>query len=571
MAEFLELKMSRCKDCYKCLRDCSIKAISMKRHQAQIIPEKCILCGKCALVCPQNAKIIRDDTWKLQDLLHQNAPIVASIAPAFVSSFKISNFQIMRQALKKLGFSDAMETAVGANAVTRKYSSLMDSGKYENLISSACPALCKLIQIYFPESLKYLAPVDSPMLAHAKMIKKENPEAKVVFIGPCIAKKREGEESGLIDIVLTFEELNDMFASRGINLMDIKLEEDETFTEIKSANKAKLYPITRGIIKSFNIQHSGYEHISVDGYKRCVDVLENIDSLSKVFLEMNICEYSCVNGPCSLKSEGGPFKANTNIRKYVEKDINFLPAEKDNTPLPGLNIYHEYSPMNEKVIKPTELEIKEILVKTGKHNPEDELNCGTCGYDTCREKAEALFYGYTEVDVCLPFMRKKAESMSYEIIHNSPNGIVIIDNDMKIIDINKKALDIYGLVPSNYSGRYAYDLFDSNEFQVAKNTKSTVTMEKKHIRKTDSIVSITISPLKGYDILFGVMKDITKDEKTHDKLLALKLETLATTDEVIKKQMRVAQEIASLLGETTAETKVALLKLKKTLHQEEDI
>ncbi len=570
MVEFLELKLSRCKDCYKCLRECSIKAISMKWHQARIIPEKCILCGKCAQVCPQNAKIIRDDKGKLLDLLKQDTPVIASLAPAFVSSFSVFDFEKMRAALKMIGFTDAEETAVGANAVTREYASLMESGKFKNLITSACPALCKLIQIYFPDSLKYLAPVDSPMVAHAKMIKRDNPEAKVVFIGPCIAKKREGEESGVVDVVITFEELNELLNSNNIDLNSIEVEQKPLSNDMR-ANRAKLYPINRGIIKSFNVPVGGYEHICIDGYKRCVDVLENLNSLSNVFLEMNICEYSCVNGPCSLKIDGGAFKANTNVRSYAEKDLDTLPKEEDNAPIKDLDIAHQYPSLEFEMTPPSNSQIEKILRNTGKYSPEDELNCGTCGYDTCRKKAEALYHGFTEIDVCLPFMRKKAESMSYEIIHNSPNGIITVDKDMKIIDINKKALSLLGLSTQDYKGRFAYTLFDTTEFLMAINDNTTIVSEKKHIPATGAIVSMTVSPLKGSDILFGIMKDITRDEKTSNKLMAMKLETLATTDEVIKKQMRVAQEIASLLGETTAETKVALLKLKKTLQQEEEI
>ncbi len=567
MTEFLELKRSRCKDCYKCLRECLVKAISMKGHQARIIPEKCILCGKCALTCPQNAKVVRNDTDRLLELLSQETPVIASIAPAFASSFSIFDFEKMKAALKLLGFADAYETSIGANAVTREYASLMKSNNYNNLITSACPALCKLIQIYYPKALKYLAPVDSPMVAHAKMIKKDIPHSKVVFIGPCIAKKREGEESKHVDLVLTFEDLNELLISKGIDFEEIEVPEKAINHDTK-ANRAKLYPITRGIVKSFNVPMSGYEHICVDGYERCVNVLDNIESLSNVFLEMNICEYSCVNGPCSLDIEGGSYKANTIIRKYAEKDLCNLPPEEDNNPIEGLDIVNYYPSLEKKVTPPSEEEVNKILSDIGKNSIEDELNCGTCGYDTCREKAEALFYGITEIDVCLPFMRKKAESMSYEIIHNNPSGIVTVDKDLKIIDMNIKAMKLLGLPQQNYKGKYASDIFDASEFMEAIESESTVISDKKYIPKTDSTASITVSLIQNSNVLFGIMKDITKVENTKNQLLAVKLETLATTDEVIKKQMRVAQEIASLLGETTAETKVALLKLKKTLQQE---
>ncbi|MEG2759655.1 MAG: [Fe-Fe] hydrogenase large subunit C-terminal domain-containing protein, partial [Rikenellaceae bacterium] len=218
MKEYLEFKKARCRDCYKCLRECPVKAIGMTEHQATIIAERCILCGRCTKVCPQNAKIVHSKKTEVLELLANNDMVIASVAPSFISSFSLSDFSKMRTALKEIGFAFCEETAVGANAVVKEYAKLMKRDKYDNFITSACPAVCRLIQLYYPNALKYLAPVDSPMIAHAKMLKKRYPNCKIVFLGPCIAKKREAADSGLIDGVLTFEELHDLFEERGIDL-----------------------------------------------------------------------------------------------------------------------------------------------------------------------------------------------------------------------------------------------------------------------------------------------------------------------------------------------------------------
>lgn len=567
MKEFLELKKARCKDCYKCLRECPVKAISMIDHEAKIIAERCILCGRCTKVCPQNAKIVHSKKAEIMQLLG-SGNVIASIAPSFISSFSLTDFSKMNAALKRIGFAFAEETAVGANAVVKEYAKLMQRDKYDNFITSACPAVCRLIQLYYPGALKYLAPVDSPMVAHAKILKKRFPDSKIIFIGPCIAKKREAAESGIVDGVLTFEDLKDIFSEQNIDLETIEVKEADT-VKPEYANLSKYFPINRGIIKSFNSFTDDYQYISIDGTDRCVQVLENIDAVSGVFVEMNICEYACVNGPCSLETRGGTIKANADVRNYVQNEVNKYPKEPKEIPSEvNINFFYPRIANNGRI--PTEKDIADILAKTGRLTPEDELNCGACGYASCREKAWAVFNGFADIEVCLPYMRERAESMAYEIIQHNPNGIVTLDRDMNIIDINSKARDLFGIEEYNIKGRPGFDFFDTTDFMKALREKKSVVSDKMYIARTNSYIHLTVNWLKGNNIIFGVMKDITSDVDYTERLNAVKMETLATTDEVIKKQMRVAQEIASLLGETTAETKVALLKLKKTLSESDN-
>ena len=561
MLNYLEFKNAECKDCYKCLRECPVKAIEVINHQAQIIAERCILCGKCTEVCPQNAKRVHTEINEVKALLASGGTVLASVAPSFVSSFEIDDFLPMKLALGRLGFADAEETAVGANAVTGEYEKLLKTGKYKNFITSACPAVNRMIQLYYPAALKYLAPVDSPMIAHAKMLKSLHPDAKVVFIGPCIAKKREGRESGVVDGVLTFEDLKNLLEENNIDLKTVSRLPHGGEGEV---NRAKYYPISRGIIKSFDKYVDGYEYVAVDGADKCREVLENIDSLSGMFLELNSCEYACVNGPCSLIHKGSAVKANAAIRKYTNKDIENKISGKIKVP-EGVTLAHEYKRMRPDERIPSEREIAEILARTGKVKKSDELNCGACGYNSCREKAWAVANGYAEIEMCLPYMREKAESMSYEIIQNSPNGIVLLDNDMTITEINLKAKEILGITEKDVKGRAAFDFMNPMEFVLALDEGKDVHNKKIKIEKTGKTIELSVILLAKQKVLFGVMKDITEEADYDEKLNAVKMETLTTTDEVIKKQMRVAQEIASLLGETTAETKVALLKLKKTL------
>ncbi len=560
MIRYLDFKDARCKDCYKCLRECPVKAIKVVDHHAKIIESRCILCGRCTKVCPQNAKSVHTERDEVEKLL-RGGNVVASVAPSFVSSFGLQDFSVMKLALGRLGFADAEETSIGAREVTAQYKKLLEGGKFKNFITSCCPAVNTMIELYYPQALAYLAPVDTPMIAHAKMIRRRDSKAKVVFIGPCIAKKREARESGVVDGVLTFEDLAKMFEDKGIALSEIARLPARGKGEV---NRAKYYPISRGIIKSFENYIDGYEFVAVDGAEKCKEVLENIESLSGMFIEMNSCDSACVNGPCSLALKAGALKANADIRKYVSKDIEaggsaaFTPAEDID-----FTCVHERRRTEDFV--PTDRQLQEILAKTGKTRPEDMLNCGACGYDTCLEKAWAVANGYANIEMCVPYMRERAESMSYEIIQTSPNGIVMLDNDLNIMEINGKAKELLGIKERDVKGQGIFQYFNPTDFVLAQSDKKNLYNKKEYIEKTGSYIELTVIVFKDGRGVYGVMKDITQETKSEEQLDKVKLETLATTDEVIKKQMRVAQEIASLLGETTAETKVALLKLKKTL------
>jgi len=329
MGQYLEFKPSSCKNCYRCLRECPVKAIKVVDQKAVIMEELCILCGKCTFVCHQNAKYVHGELEEVKRLLKKNKRVYVSVAPSFVSSFGIEDFEVMRTALKRLGFFDAEETALGAAAVTEKYEELLNSGKYRNLISSACPAVNRLIEIYYPKALPFLAPVDTPMVAHAKMIKKRDKDAVVLFVGPCIAKKREARESVLIENVLTFEELEMFFKSEGIDLKKIQAELKNEERGAEGELSARNYPISRGIIKSFKDARSDYEYIAVSGVTNVMQALESVDDLYNVFLELNACDHACINGPCAVKRAGGAVRANIAVRNYAHKGDGELKPDSE--------------------------------------------------------------------------------------------------------------------------------------------------------------------------------------------------------------------------------------------------
>lgn len=563
MREYLNFKQANCKNCYKCLRECPVKAITVLGDRARIREDLCVLCGHCTSVCSFNAKEVVNDMASVRKLLGGKKKVIASVAPAFAAGFA-PDFAAFKKALVSLGFADAYETADGAREVTDRYAKLLDGGKYRNLIASACPSIVRLIQMYYPDALRYLAPVDSPMVAHAKMLRAQHPDCKIVFLGPCIAKKREADESGVIDAVLTFEELYTMFSEAGIETepAEVAATASPDFSQAVK-NTARYYPINRGIIKSFDGYNAQYEYISVDGLARAKEVLANIDTLSGMFIEMHACEFSCINGPCARnRAQGGFIKATETVRAYAKT------GEASPPPIGALDISHSYKKIADGRRVPSEEEIRKILAATGKTRPEDELNCGACGYNTCREKAIAVYNGLAEISMCVPYMRERAEGLSYDIIQNTPNGIFAVDSDMCLLEINEKAAQLLGTVKSAAKGEPLEKFYNPADFYRALYENEYVTDRKVQIDKTGKWAEMSIRKVRGQNLLICILKDVTEEEDYNRRLDKIREETAEVAENVVSKQMRVVQEIASLLGETTAETKIALLKMRDAISAE---
>jgi len=328
---------------------------------------------------------------------------------------------------------------------------------------------------------------------------------------------------------------------------------------------------TDGIIHSFHHLPGGYHYMSVDGPKRAMEVLENIDNYEGVFIEINICPGGCINGPFSLLPKGGTTKARLQMQQYLMQGIHSYPTIQDGEVSP-VDLSYEFPRVLNRSRKVSDKEIEEVLRRTGKVSPEDELNCGSCGYRSCRAKAWAVLNGYADIEMCMPYMRQKAESMAFDIVHNSPEGILLVDGDLNVVDANATAMEMLDIPGDtmNFKPRPLKDFMPPLDFFLAYSQQKNMEVHKQFIMSTKRYVDIVICYMKDQNLLFGQMKDVTEEVSYEKKLDRMRNETIETTDQVIMKQMRVAQEIASLLGETTAETKVALLNLKKILRQEEE-
>ena len=559
MSNCLTLKKSNCKNCYKCIRHCPVKAIRFSGNQAHIIGNECILCGQCFVVCPQDAKQIVDETEKVKVFLQSPEPVIVSLAPSFIANYTGVGINSMRDALQKLGFYDVEETAIGATIVKKEYERMLKEDERDVIITSCCHSVNLLIQKYFPSLLGYLADVVSPMQAHCQDIKKRFPNAKTVFIGPCVAKKDEAEHyEGIVDAVLTFEELTTMLDEKGIEL---KPEIDTT-----KESRARFFPTTGGILKTMTEKPEGYTYIALDGVENCIDALRDIENgkIHKCFIEMSACTGSCIGGPVMEK-----YHRSSRIKDYIS--VTDYAGEEDfdvSTPsFPEVRKQFEY--IEHRLSEPSEAEIMNVLRQMGKFKPSQELNCGSCGYNTCREKAKAVCQGKAEISMCLPFLKDKAESFSDAIVKNTPNGLIVLNENLEVQQINEAARHIMNIrQTSDILGDQVVRILDPSLFIEVRNTGRDIRNRIVYLAEYKKYVEQSVVFDRDTHLLIGIIRDITEEQLQREHRESMKSQTIEVADRVVEKQMRIVQEIASLLGETAAETKIALSKLKESISDE---
>ena len=558
MQKCLTLKKSNCKNCYKCIRHCPVKSIRFSGNQAHIINSECILCGHCFVVCPQNAKQIVDETEKVKVMLQSGDPVVVSLAPSFIANYPGVGIQSMRRALRQLGFCDVEETAIGATIVKTEYERMLREDNRDVIISSCCHSINLLIQKHFPGTLPYLADVLSPMLAHCQDIKRRMPEAKTVFIGPCVAKKDEADHyKGLTDAVLTFEELTNWLNKEGITL------EQEMDHEPES--RARFFPVTGGVLKTMKKDEDHYTYLAIDGVENCIEALKDIESgkIHHCFIEMNACAGGCISGPVMEKYHKNPVKDYVAVSQYAgTKDFD--------VPQPDfVSLRKAFSPIDMDMQMPSETELQSILRKMGKFKPSQELNCGSCGYNTCREKAIAIYQGKAEASMCLPYLKDKAESFSDSIVKNTPNGLIVLNEDLEVQQINAAARKIMNIrAASDVLGEQVVRILDPMIFLNAMDSRLGIVEKREYLAEYKRYVEQTVIHDKESRLLIAILRDVTAEEREREKKENISRQTIEVADKVVDKQMRIVQEIASLLGETAAETKIALSKLKESITNE---
>ncbi len=558
MTDIISTRQADCKDCYRCLRACPVKAISFKGNQAKVDADRCVLCGRCVVECPQKAKIVRNQTFKIKDFFSRREPVYLSLAPSFPASFPQGAGKVIKM-LERVGFTRVEETAVGARYTVKGYQEEIARSNGITKISTCCPVIVNLVEKYYPELKENLLPVLSPMVAHARHLQEcYGKDIKVVFAGPCIAKLREAEENGL-DAAMTFNQLKTF-------LNQITAQGEETFKASGERLETRLFPLHNGVLYAMKGQWGlDEEYWSVEGIENCCEILDALrkKDVQPIFIEMMACQGGCVGGP-AMDSPYGLYKRKQLIKEYYKEHLQI-----ESRPLiENLNLKKSFSGKEVKKENFSEKEIKAVLAKMGKFTREDERNCEGCGYKSCRDKAVAVLAGLAVPEMCIPYMRVRAESLASTIVQSTPNGILVLDKDMVVRDFNPAAQKLFSRIPLK-TGLKLSDYLNTQHYELVLEGRRSLTENRVYYPEWGLMTRQIATPLQEDGLVMVIITDITKSEENRIQYQKMKEDVMVKAKEVINQQMMVAQTIAGLLGETTAATKATLMELLKHLEREE--
>ena len=560
----IEIIKSNCKDCYKCIKHCPVNAISYSDNRVCIDFDKCILDGTCVNVCPQKAKKVKTSLPELKEALQNGEKVIASIAPSFYAYYDFDKTGCILSFLKSQGIFRVEQTSQFAKINAIKHYEYMKITKLP-VISTACPVIVKLIENFYPDLINLLAPVDSPRVLHAKEIKENYPGSKVVFIGPCLAKKNEAEENG-IEYALSFNELEEWMNDENFSFDKVTPE----FFNDDYIYETSTYPLEGSLLTlcGADKELSKDEMISLSGLEEIMEFLKYLRGKSNVqykMIEMLACKNGCINGPLKPSSycDANYFE----IEEKFNKEINMF--EKKDQKILNINKYplnRRFANHYEEEIVPTEEQIRATLRSMEKYTKEDEINCGACGYKSCRDKAIAVIQGKAEKEMCIPYMKNRAEKFSRILLESNPNGVIILDDNLKITGVNDALLEMADKKADELINQNISVLFDDLEpFQnVLKNKKHVYEAIRAFNNKKVKKIIFSIKDL-GITIVFLV--DITEADVHKQALEKVKMETLEKAQAVLDKQMKVTHDVAVLLGESTAETEMLLGKLINLIKQ----
>lgn len=546
---------NECHDCYKCVRQCHVKAISIQQGHASVLPEKCIACGNCVQACPNNAKRVRNDIDKVKNLFRAQQEVYVSLAPSWSGIFDYTPSKMIAL-LKKLGFKHVSETALGAQEVSIECAKLMKEKEKGLFISSACPVVVDYIRLYNTKFLPCITPVASPALTHAKMLKEMyGNHIHIVFIGPCIAKKNESDHNpDLIDVALTFEELKFWLQDEFISADEV----DETGAEAfvpQNAYEGALYPIEGGMNET--IKKGGMsddvQFINVSSIENLEKTLKGLDPANvnkKIFIEALSCNGGCLAGPCASTKKPELLRVSDALSKVKSRDI--IPNE------PATVVEKQYVKKQIEHQNYSYEKISEALKKIGKYSEEDELNCGGCGYNTCRELACALLSGEAEPSMCVSYMRKIAMQKAAAMLRCMPSAIVMVDKDLRIVESNEAFMkmfcsdmyDIFSDRPEGLNGACIDRIIDFSD--IFKETlKTERDIHKEHYPVKNRLYDISAFSIEKNELAGAIITDVTQSEMGREKIAQ-------KAHEVINKNIAIVQEIACLLGEHMVETELLL-------------
>ena len=560
----LQFHTANCKNCYKCIRNCPVKAIRVQNQQAQIIEEQCVLCERCTSVCPQHAKVEHNDIPDIQKEIAAGKKVIASVHPAYLFRYGWNSIHSLEKCLQKIGFWKVFDAAQGAFMMKEKYTQFLEIQQQKKLvISSNCPVIVRMIEKKYPRIKEYLAPVYSMMQMHTEYLKEQYPEAILVYVSPCISVMSElNEPQAHMDYVITFRELSNWMNDVPENYLE-ECEKKEIYL-------SRMTAVAGGLIQTM-IPVDGQKYLSVDGIDQCKEILRELQTggYENYFIEMNACKNGCIGGPYSQKRE----------KKLLDALIGIRESSMENGQPDYQRDYHIEIPevperkFVQEEIYPgktvTKEQITHVLQEMGKYTKEDELNCGACGYDTCREKAVAVIQGKAEVSMCIPYMREKQEDYANIIINAMPGLLVTVDYDLNIVQLNKAANDLFDITRKKHLlGKQAGEIMDDYAMVNMIAFEREIVQDCIYLEEQKRYIERVLTNDRKNKLILCIMKDVTNEKEWEKKQKRAKINAVQMADKLAEEQLRIVHEIASLLGETAADTKVAVEDLKQTILQE---
>ena len=560
----LQFRTANCKNCYKCIRNCPVKAIRVENQQAQIIEDQCILCEKCTSVCPQHAKVEHDDIPDIQKEIAAGKKVIASVHPAYLVRYGWNSVHLLEEKLQKIGFWKVFDAAQGAAMMKQEYTRILEAQHQQKMmISSNCPVVVRLIEKKYPHLTEYLAPVCSAMQMHAQYLRKHYPDAVLVYVSPCISVMSElKEQQAQMDYVITFRELS--------NWMDDMPQQQEQGKLPEEVYLSRMTAVSGGLIQAMQ-PVEGQKYLSVDGMDQCREILKELQAgeYQDYFIEMNACANGCIGGPYSQKREKKLLDALIAIRQ-ISMPEGRPDYQKDyHMEMPDVTI-RRFIPEEsypEKAI--TREQVTHVLQEMGKYTREDELNCGACGYDTCRAKAVAVIQGKAEVSMCIPYMREKQEDYANIIINAMPGLLVTVDYQLNIVQLNKAAKDLFDISRKKHLlGKQLNEIMDDYAMVNMIAFDREIEQDCIYLEEQRRYIERVITNDRKNKLILCIMKDVTKEKERQKKQRRAQADAVQMADKLAEEQLKIVHEIASLLGETAADTKVAIEELKQTIQQD---
>lgn len=557
MDRIIEVREADCRSCYRCIRHCALKAISCREDRTEILREECVYCGRCVLECGRGARAVTDDRPEIERAIAAGEKVYVSAAPSFPAAFGGINLFQLSAALKKLGFAGVEETAVGAERVTRAYEELIAAHAMPNIITSSCVSLNLLIQKHYPSLLPQLAPVLTPALAHAKMLRAVyGSRAKVVFVGPCIAKKAEVGK-GLF-AALTFAQLKSWLDERGIEFDG----EDRSARGVR-ARKIRYFPASGGIAANLRRElRAEYETVAVDGMEECIEALDALAAgrLNGCFLEMNVCRGGCLGSAVMRQMGISVLQGREQIKAYAH---SLCEAEAPLTDgLRGDYSAHYRSLRRKPAPVPEEL-IESALRSMGKTGAGDLLNCGCCGYETCRDKAVAIVQGKASPDMCVSHMRRKAEDRADAVFEHTPLALLLTDEAGRIERCNAAAVRLFG------SDRLEGCDVCALGLPTVRPEGALTDVREVSLPERGIYAEMTTVAMPYNRTLLYLFQDRADRERAREELRRVREESIRAAQTAMRRQTETVQRIASLLGEAAADSRAAVDGLISAVEREE--